>query len=132
MAGRENLSKPEQSSSEMKQPLENIIDPDRIEHKIPIRESFQETNPQLENIVDLSRDNVSSLLLNQIINYQKNISPRIKEVLQVERLCKYNPSCSEYAKQSIEKYGALRGTILASGRLLRCNHWSKGGDDPVT
>lgn len=45
--------------------------------------------------------------------------------------CKYYPTCSNYAKQSIEKYGALLGSLLTIKRLLKCNPFSKGGYDPV-
>ena len=45
--------------------------------------------------------------------------------------CKYEPSCSRYAVQAIERYGILRGLVLAAWRLLRCNPWSHGGHDPV-
>ncbi len=45
--------------------------------------------------------------------------------------CKYYPSCSEYAAQSIVRFGILRGLVLAGWRLLRCNPWSRGGFDPV-
>ena len=45
--------------------------------------------------------------------------------------CKYYPSCSEYAAQAVNRYGILRGLVLAGWRLLRCNPWSRGGFDPV-
>lgn len=45
--------------------------------------------------------------------------------------CKYIPSCSEYAIDAIEYYGAFRGTLKAIWRILRCNPFSKGGIDPV-
>jgi uncharacterized protein len=45
--------------------------------------------------------------------------------------CKYEPSCSRYATQAIERFGILRGLVLAGWRLLRCNPWSHGGYDPV-
>jgi len=45
--------------------------------------------------------------------------------------CRYHPSCSTYALQAVERYGILRGGILAGWRLLRCNPWSLGGPDPV-
>jgi uncharacterized protein len=57
--------------------------------------------------------------------YQKVISPAIP------RRCKYEPTCSRYAVQAIERYGILRGLILGGWRLLRCNPWSHGGFDPV-
>jgi putative membrane protein insertion efficiency factor len=45
--------------------------------------------------------------------------------------CRYYPSCSEYAVQAIERYGILRGLVLAGWRVLRCNPFSRGGYDPV-
>ena len=45
--------------------------------------------------------------------------------------CKYEPTCSEYTKQAIKKYGALRGSIIGIYRILRCNPLSKGGYDPL-
>ena len=44
--------------------------------------------------------------------------------------CKYHPSCSTYAVQAVERYGILRGAVLAAWRLLRCNPFSHGGYDP--
>jgi putative membrane protein insertion efficiency factor len=94
----------------------------------------QKTKPSLENFIDpnTQKSKSTSFLLRQIENYQENISPKIKERLGRDRLCKYEPSCSEFAKQAIEKYGTVKGTALAGGRLVRCNPWSKGGYDPVT
>ncbi len=57
--------------------------------------------------------------------YQLLLSP------MVGQRCKYYPSCSEYAAQAIQRYGILRGLVLAGWRLLRCNPWSHGGFDPV-
>jgi uncharacterized protein len=57
--------------------------------------------------------------------YQRLLSPAIAA------RCKYEPSCSRYAVQAIERYGILRGSVLAAWRLLRCNPWSHGGYDPV-
>ncbi len=57
--------------------------------------------------------------------YQKAVSPLLGE------RCRYYPSCSEYAAQSITKFGILRGLLLAGWRLLRCNPWSLGGVDFV-
>jgi len=45
--------------------------------------------------------------------------------------CKYYPTCSTYALEAIEKYGAAKGGFLAVKRILRCNPFSKGGYDPV-
>jgi putative membrane protein insertion efficiency factor len=45
--------------------------------------------------------------------------------------CRFTPSCSQYAMQAIEKYGAWKGGLLAVWRILRCNPFCKGGYDPV-
>lgn len=45
--------------------------------------------------------------------------------------CKYIPSCSNYAIDAIEYYGAFKGTLLAIWRILRCNPFSKGGIDYI-
>lgn len=45
--------------------------------------------------------------------------------------CRYEPTCSAYAAQSIGRFGVARGSLLAVWRLLRCNPFSHGGFDPV-
>ena len=45
--------------------------------------------------------------------------------------CKYEPTCSLYAREAIQRYGSPRGFALTAGRLLRCNPWARGGLDPV-
>ena len=45
--------------------------------------------------------------------------------------CRYIPTCSQYAVEAVQKYGALKGGYLALRRVLRCNPFSKGGYDPV-
>ena len=45
--------------------------------------------------------------------------------------CRYVPTCSQYAIQAVERYGAWRGGWMALWRILRCNPFSKGGYDPV-
>lgn len=46
-------------------------------------------------------------------------------------VCRFQPSCSEYTAQAIGKYGVLKGIALGCWRLMRCNPFCKGGEDPV-
>ncbi len=46
-------------------------------------------------------------------------------------MCKFTPTCSEYTKQAILKYGSIKGTFLGIKRILRCNPFHEGGYDPV-
>jgi len=57
--------------------------------------------------------------------YQRYVSPVLP------RSCRYHPTCSAYAVQALREFGILRGVVLASWRLLRCNPFSHGGHDPV-
>ena len=45
--------------------------------------------------------------------------------------CRFEPSCSAYALQALQRHGALRGTALTGWRILRCQPWCDGGCDPV-
>jgi putative membrane protein insertion efficiency factor len=69
---------------------------------------------------------VKSLALAPIRVYQRWISPVLP------RRCRYHPTCSAYAVQAIERFGILRGLVLATWRVLRCNPFSHGGYDPVS
>jgi hypothetical protein len=60
-----------------------------------------------------------------IIGYQKIISPALPGV------CRFYPSCSEYALDAVSTHGALLGTLKAAYRLLRCHPLNSGGFDPV-
>ena len=68
---------------------------------------------------------MKKLLIALIRFYQKYLSP-LKRTK-----CPYYPCCSQYGLEAIEKYGAIKGSILAFWRILRCNPFSKGGYDPV-
>jgi len=46
-------------------------------------------------------------------------------------VCRFTPTCSEYAEEAIKKYGPVKGGAMATYRVLRCNPFSKGGYDPV-
>jgi putative membrane protein insertion efficiency factor len=45
--------------------------------------------------------------------------------------CRFTPTCSEYAVQAVEKYGAIGGTWLGLKRILRCQPFCQGGHDPI-
>lgn len=57
--------------------------------------------------------------------YQAAISPMLG------RNCRYTPTCSQYARQAIQKYGLIRGGWKAFRRILRCNPLFPGGYDPL-
>jgi putative membrane protein insertion efficiency factor len=57
--------------------------------------------------------------------YQRRISPAMP------RRCRYEPTCSAYAVTALRRFGLLRGCLLATWRLVRCNPFSHGGFDPV-
>ena len=69
---------------------------------------------------------MKQLLLNTVDFYQKKISPRKKGPC-----CRFVPTCSEYAKTAIERYGSLEGGYLAVKRLMKCQPLCRGGYDPV-
>lgn len=47
------------------------------------------------------------------------------------RHCRFEPTCSAYAMEAIEKHGSVRGSLFATRRLLCCHPWHRGGFDPV-
>ena len=71
---------------------------------------------------------MKKILLQLLKIYKKYVSPIFK-AMGIE--CKYYPTCSEYMKQAIEKYGAGKGFYLGIKRIFRCNPFSKGGYDPL-
>ena len=69
---------------------------------------------------------MKKIMIRMIRFYQKYLSP-----LKDRTHCVYTPTCSQYAIEALEKYGAFKGSLLAIWRILRCNPFSKGGYDPV-
>lgn len=68
------------------------------------------------------------ILIKIIQLYQKNVSPFLSNI---GIYCKYYPTCSEYTRQAIEEYGAIKGSVLGIIRIIKCNPFSKGGYDPL-
>ncbi len=68
---------------------------------------------------------MKSLALGLLRLYKQWISPAFPPS------CRYVPTCSEYAMEAIERYGAFRGGAMAAWRVFRCHPLAKGGLDPV-
>lgn len=68
---------------------------------------------------------MKNILIFLVKGYQKLISPLFPPS------CRYYPTCSSYTVQAIEKHGALKGTVMGSARILRCNPFVRGGVDKV-
>ena len=69
---------------------------------------------------------MKKLILALIRGYQRYLSP-----LKRTSCCRFIPTCSQYAIEAVEEWGAVRGRALAVWRLLRCQPLCKGGLDPV-
>lgn len=65
------------------------------------------------------------LLVYLIKLYQKYVSPCFPPT------CRFYPTCSMYAIQAIDRYGAIRGMLLAGKRIIKCHPFHPGGYDPV-
>lgn len=89
----------------------------------------KDTSKILDKIVKLPRK--PFLLLIKI--YQKTFSPDhgLLKIFFPYGYCRFNPTCSDYGYKAIEKYGIIRGFPKAIWRILRCNPFNKGGNDPL-
>jgi len=65
------------------------------------------------------------LLIGLIRFYQLVLSPFMGNQ------CRFTPTCSQFAREAVEKHGALKGSWLAIRRISRCHPWHSGGHDPV-
>ncbi len=73
-------------------------------------------------------------LLKLIKMYQKTLflhNEIFKSLFLSDSVCRFEPSCSNYAYSAIEKYGSFKGIIKGTKRIIRCHPWSKGGYDPL-
>lgn len=77
---------------------------------------------------------MKKIFLSLIKIYQSTISPdhsKIGKYLYPHGCCRFYPTCSCYAQESISEYGVIKGGFMAAKRVLKCNPYSKGGFDPV-
>lgn len=74
---------------------------------------------------------MKKIVLLSLIFYKNTISLILDNFFGKGRICRFEPTCSEYTYKSIEKYGVLKGGRLGFKRFLRCHPFSKGGYDPV-
>ena len=74
-----------------------------------------------------------ALMLGFIRLYQATVSPDhgLTRVFFPSGYCRFNPSCSSYWYGCVERHGTAKGSWMGFKRLLRCNPWSRGGNDPV-
>ncbi len=74
------------------------------------------------------------IALSLIKFYQNRISADSGGVLRYlgfARVCRFNPTCSEYAYQAVKRYGIIKGLFLGLARISRCHPWGKSGFDPL-
>jgi len=76
---------------------------------------------------------IKKLLLLAIVIYQKTLSLDHGFFSRIfsTKVCRFHPSCSQYAYMAIERFGIIKGIWLASRRIGRCHPWNDGGYDPV-
>ncbi|MFH0852075.1 MAG: membrane protein insertion efficiency factor YidD [bacterium] len=72
-----------------------------------------------------------AVILAAIRFYQLSLSPDQGFFKRELLVCRFHPSCSDYALQGIKKFGILKGGLLAARRVLRCHPFNPGGLDPV-
>ena len=100
--------------------LHSFQDDDHEEH----HQHFED--PSLRDL-PITIGNIPRLILLLFIRlYQMTFSKTLPQ-----NTCRFYPTCSHYGYQAIYKYGVLKGGLLATWRVLRCNPFNKGGIDPV-
>jgi len=91
----------------------------QLTHEHPSEPRLRDLPFRIQNIPRM-------LILGLIRLYQQTVSKALPA-----NTCRFYPSCSHYGYQAIYKYGVLKGTWMATWRVLRCNPFNPGGYDPV-
>lgn len=79
----------------------------------------------MQRLMTLSTDLPRQLLMLLVRGYRLLLKPSLGNA------CRFEPSCSQYALDALQRHGAVAGSALTAGRLLRCHPWCDGGIDPV-
>lgn len=66
----------------------------------------------------------SAVLIGLVVVYKATLSPLLG------RHCRFEPTCSSYFRQAVQKHGAVRGSLKGISRICRCHPWHPGGYDP--
>lgn len=90
-----------------------------LDHEVPSEPPLRDLPLNVQNLPRL-------ILLASIRFYQKTFSRTLPP-----NTCRFYPTCSHYGYQAIYKYGAVKGSLMAAWRVLRCNPFNPGGFDPV-
>ncbi len=114
-------------------PVKDVVEPlqpnqrsstEKVEHYAHTSDKVIE--PRLRDLPFTIWNIPRFLLLALIRLYQATLSRSLPP-----DTCRFYPTCSHYGYQAIYKYGALKGGVMATWRVLRCNPFNKGGFDPV-
>jgi putative membrane protein insertion efficiency factor len=92
----------------------------------PLQETESHPEPRLRDLPVTFWNLPRIPLLALIRLYQLIVSPTLPA-----STCRFYPTCSHYGYQAIYKYGAIKGSLMATWRILRCNPFNRGGFDPV-
>lgn len=105
--------------------MNNLIPTVRNRQAKRVVARMAERLPQLVRRLGVTADRLAvSALLGLVAVYRLLLSPLLG------RHCRFEPTCSRYFADAVQKYGAVRGTIKGIGRICRCHPWQPGGHDP--
>jgi hypothetical protein len=109
--------------------METLVSDQAHQHSDPGSSEHDDSLPPEPRLRDLPVNLLTLprwILLALIRLYQLTFSRTLPQ-----NTCRFYPSCSHYGYQAIYKYGAIKGSLMAAWRVLRCNPFNKGGYDPV-